>query len=216
MEHKHIKGSTYCIDTGMTYLPFYKITDTDIIVLDTGWAEGEREGLVELLDEYGYQVKGIICTHAHIDHIGNNAFFKEKYNALIAMSRDEARICSSMINLKMYYNRHTLTAVEKHYGHMVCETDIEIREDQTSIYMLGIKFRIFHTPGHSPGHICIVTPDDVAYVGDALITEAIMKSAKLPMRMFSGEIWKARRSSVGWNAQSTLLPIRGSMTALTD
>ncbi len=112
MEHKHIKGSTYCIDTGMTYLPFYKITDTDIIVLDTGWAEGEREGLVELLDEYGYQVKGIICTHAHIDHIGNNAFFKEKYNALIAMSRDEARICSSMINLKMYYNRHTLTAVE--------------------------------------------------------------------------------------------------------
>lgn len=180
MKEFQIKGSTFCIDTGMTYLPFYKVTDTDIIMIDSGWADGEQKGISKLLQEGGYQVKGIINTHAHIDHSGNNVYLKEKYGALIAMSKVEARICSSLINLKMYYYRHTLTDVEKYYGHMVCETDIEIREDQNSLYMCGIKFKVCHTPGHSPGHICIITPDGVAYVGDALITDVVMKSAKLP------------------------------------
>ena len=32
-----VKGNTYCIDTGMTYLPFYKLNNQDIILIDTGF-----------------------------------------------------------------------------------------------------------------------------------------------------------------------------------
>jgi len=42
MEIKEIKGNTFCIDTGMTYIPFYKLNDEEIIMLDSGWKEGER------------------------------------------------------------------------------------------------------------------------------------------------------------------------------
>lgn len=180
MEIKEIKGNTFCIDTGMTYIPFYKINHEEIIMLDSGWAQGERKGIEELLLKNNFKVIAIICSHAHIDHVGNNAYLKEKYNCIIAMPSYEALICSSTINLKLYYNSQTLSDVTEHFGDMVCETDIMILDNQDSITVCGVKFEIIHTPGHSPAHICITTPDDVAYLGDSLISYEVMRGAKMP------------------------------------
>ena len=180
MEIKEIKGNTFCIDTGMTYIPFYKINHEEIIMLDSGWAQGERGGIEKLLEKNNFKVVGIICSHAHIDHIGNNAFLKEKYKCVIAMPAFEALICSSTTNLKLYFSSQTLSEVTEHFGHMVCETDILILDNQDSISMFGIKFKILHTPGHSPAHICIITPDDVVYLGDTLISYEVMRGAKMP------------------------------------
>ena len=180
MEIKEIKGNTFCINTGMTYIPFYKINNEEIIMLDSGWAQGERKGIDEVLEKNNFKVVAIICSHAHIDHIGNNAYFKKKYNCIIAMPAYEALICSSTINLKLYYSSQTLTDVTEHFGNMVCVTDIMIFNNQDSISIRGIKFKILHTPGHSPAHICITTPDDVAYLGDTLISYEVMRGAKMP------------------------------------
>jgi hydroxyacylglutathione hydrolase len=187
-----VKGNTFCIDTGMTYIPFYKINDEEIIMMDTGWKVGEREGIEELLEKNNYNVVGIICSHAHIDHIGNNAYLKNKYNCIIAMPAYEALVCSSTVNLKVYYSTRTLTNVAEHFGHMVCETDIMISDNQDIIYVCGIKFKILHTPGHSPAHICIITPDNAAYVGDALISYKVMKGAKMPYAFILKEDLKSK------------------------
>lgn len=192
MKIKEIKGNTFCIDTGMTYIPFYKINDKEIIMLDSGWAKRERVGINNLLDKNKFKVVGILCTHAHIDHIGNNAFLKEKYNCIIAMPAYEALVCSSIINLKVYYNTQTLSDVAENFGHMVCKTDIMIWDNQDEIYVCGIKFRILHTPGHSPAHICITTPDDVAYLGDTLISYEVMRGAKMPYAYILSEDLKSK------------------------
>ena len=92
----HVKGNTFCIDTGMTYIPFYKVNEKEIIMLDSGWAEGEQEKLNTLLDYNDFKVVGIINSHSHIDHIGNNSFLKKKYDCIIAMSTFAAHICSSV------------------------------------------------------------------------------------------------------------------------
>lgn len=192
MEIKEIMGNTFCIDTGMTYIPFYKINDEEIIMLDSGWEKGEREGIDELLEKNNFKVVGIICSHAHIDHIGNNAYLKKKYNCTIAMPDYEALVCSSTVNLKLYFSTQTLADVIEHFGHMVCETDIMILSNQDKIYVSGIKFKILHTPGHSPAHICIITPDDVAYLGDALISYEVMEGAKLPYAFILREDLKSK------------------------
>lgn len=179
MDIKEIKGNTYCIDTGITYIPFYKFDDDKIIMLDTGLAK-EREGIEELLKSNNLKIYGIINSHAHIDHLGNNAYFKEKYNSIIAMSADEAFYCKSPINLKIYYNNYTYTEIETHYKELICETDILILDHEEKINICGIKFEIIHTPGHSPAHICIVTPDNIAYMGDSLISHEVMKLSKMP------------------------------------
>mgnify|MGYP000936396719 FL=1 len=177
---KNIKGNTFCIDTGMTYIPFYKINDDEIIMLDSGLKKGERRRINDFLEQNNLKIAAIICSHAHIDHIGNNAYFKEKYNCIIAMSECEAFFCSSILNLKIYYSSQSMSEVEKHLGHMICGTDIVISNSQDKVNVCGIEFKIMHTPGHSPGHICIITPDDVAYLADSLISYEVMKGAKMP------------------------------------
>lgn len=187
-----VKGNTFCIDTGMTYIPFYKINEQEIIMLDTGWKRGEREGIEKVLEENNFKVAAILNSHAHIDHIGNNAYLKEKYNCLIAMSAYEAHICSSEINLKLYLSSQTLKDVKSHNGHMVCKTDVVIENDQENIELCGINFKIVHTPGHSPAHICIITPDDVAYLGDCLISYDVMQGAKMPYAFILSEDMKSK------------------------
>ncbi|MGK0467751.1 MAG: hydroxyacylglutathione hydrolase [Clostridium sp.] len=192
MEIKQVKGNTFLIDTGMTYIPFYKISSKEIIMLDSGWAEGEKEGIDEFLEKNNFKIVAILCTHAHVDHVGNNAYLKEKYNCIIAMPEYEALICSSAVSLKLYYNNQTLTDVNDHFGDMVCVTDIMILDNQDSITVCGAKFNIIHTPGHSPAHIGITTPDDVAYLADALISYEVMEGSKMPYAYILSEDLKSK------------------------
>lgn len=216
MEINKVKGNTFCIDTGMTYIPFYKINEKEIIILDTGWAKGEREGIEALLEENRLRISGILCSHAHIDHIGNNAYFKEKYKCCIAMPAYEAMICSSAVNLKLYYSNQTLSEVEEHLGHMVCETDIMIFEQQDNIFLCGIKFGIWHTPGHSPAHICITTPDQVAYLGDALISYEVMRGAKMPYAFILREDLKSKASLRSLHCSKYVVAHKGMYDDITQ
>ena len=215
MEIKKVNGNTFCVDTGMLYIPFYKINSEEIIMLDSGWAEGERKGIEELLEENNLRVSAIICSHAHVDHIGNNTYLKEKYNSIIAMPAYEAFICSSTVNLKLYYNMQTLSEITEHFGHMVCETDIMIFNNQDSIVVSGVEFKILHTPGHSPAHICITTPDDVAYLGDTLISYEVMRGAKMPYAFILSEDLKSKLKLYDLKCSKYIVAHRGMYNDVT-
>ncbi|WP_102401847.1 MBL fold metallo-hydrolase [Haloimpatiens massiliensis] len=215
MKIKSIKGNTFCIDTGMTYIPFYKINDEEIIMLDSGWAKGEREGIEEVLEKNNFEVVGIICTHFHIDHVGNCAYLKEKYNCITAMPAYEALVCSSTVNLKLYYSSQTLTEVEEHYGEAVFKTDIMISENQDKTCVSGVEFRILHTPGHSPAHICIITPDNVAYVGDSLISYEVMGNAKMPYAYILLEDLKSKEKLYDLNCSKYVVAHKGMYDDIT-
>lgn len=174
-----VKDNTYCIDVGDTYIPLYKINEKDIILLDSGHIL-ERKIIESVIEENGFNLKGIISSHGHPDHVGNNQYFKKKYNCLIAAPMYEALICSSAINLKAYFNDITVTEIKEQYGFMLFETDVYITDKQNEISFCGAEFKIVHTPGHSPAHLCITTPDEVGYVADALVSYEIIETAKIP------------------------------------
>lgn len=180
MKLNNICGNTFYIDTGIADVPFYKIDNENIIMLDSGLAGAGTKIIDDILEENNLRIRAIICTHAHIDHVGNNSHLADKYGCRIAMPYYEAFTCSSAVALKVYYGALTLTDVERHFENMICRTDVMIHPGQKSVELCGIKFGILDTPGHSPGHICIITPDNVAYLGDALISREVMKSAKMP------------------------------------
>ena len=178
MEIIRVKGNTYCIDTGMTYLPFYKLNERDIILMDSGYQK-ESTGIEEVLENSNLKIKTIICSHAHPDHVGNNSYFKDKYNCRIAMTRDEAFLCSSYANFKTFYDQ-PMSLIKSYYHNLVCETDIIINDKQDSIILNDVVFKLFHTFGHSSDQICITTPDDVCYLADTLITHETMEGTKIP------------------------------------
>lgn len=180
MESKHIRGNTYVLDLDLLYLPYYMIDEKHIILLDTGLMKNDRERLEVFFKENDLKVSGIICSHAHIDHVGNAAYFKEKYSCPVAMSREEALIVESLLSLKIFYAGYPVNKIRDHFGHMVVKTDQIIEDSDTFIFMCGVRFDILHTPGHSSGHLSITTPDDVTYIGDALISHKVMDGAKLP------------------------------------
>lgn len=188
----NVKGNTYCIDTGMSNIPFYKLNSNEIIMLDTGLKKGEREIIDSVLESNNFKVVGIINSHAHIDHIGNNSYLKNKFNCTIAMSNYESLICSSIPNLKLYYAAYALHDIKEKFGHMICETDIRIYDNDNEVEICNTKFKIIHTPGHSPAHICIITPDDVAYLGDALVSYELMEGAKMPYAYILSEDMKSK------------------------
>ena len=64
MELLHIHKDTWAAVGTTALIPFYRLTDTDIVLLDTGIAASDREGLTALLEEHGLRPKGILCSHA--------------------------------------------------------------------------------------------------------------------------------------------------------
>ncbi|WP_243109343.1 hypothetical protein [Anaerophilus nitritogenes] len=60
MDILKVKGNTYCIDTGMIYIPFYKMNDQEIIMLDTGLEKEDRQGIEEVLEKNNFKVTAIL------------------------------------------------------------------------------------------------------------------------------------------------------------
>lgn len=172
-----IKQNTYIIEAN-EMIPLYKIDDTRCILLDSGLIQ-EREELEETLNHYGLTPVAILCSHAHIDHAANNGYFQEKYGTMIAMTEPEAGMCNHILNLKSYRLVVSPAIAIEEMSEMVHQADVILPAHDCEIDLAGVHFQIIFTPGHSCGHICAVTPDDVCYLGDALMSDALM-DAKLP------------------------------------
>ncbi len=216
MEIIKVLGNTYCIDTGMTYIPFYKLNEQEIVLLDSGYGIGEREGINALIEANGYRVYGIINSHAHIDHVGNNMFFKKKDQAIIAMTRLEAALCSSEESVKAYFGGHTLKSVRNHFETMISDTDILIDPEDECLEMGKAVFKIIPTPGHSPAHISIITPDNVVYVGDTLISYEVMQGAKMPYAFILSEDFSSKKKLSTLDCESYIVAHKGIYTNIEN
>ena len=84
MELTQVKGNTWVAE-GMGLIPLYKLDERRCVLLDTGLGE-EREELEEALRSAGLTPAGVLCSHAHVDHCGNNRYFQETYGAQIALT----------------------------------------------------------------------------------------------------------------------------------
>jgi len=180
MEISQVKGNTWMIKS-WELIPFYRLDAHRIILLDSGQAD-QRTELEELLQREQLVPAAVLSTHAHIDHVGNNRFLREKYGARIALPLGEAGTIASKTGI-MFQNIHqsfqdvNSDILRRDLG---CVTDRIILPEETRVEICGVPFGIIHTPGHSVDHICIRTPDNVLYAGDALITARTLEHAKFP------------------------------------
>ena len=99
MELEQVKDNTWVLKS-WELIPVYRLDAHKCILLDTGLVE-QREELQEALTNYGLEPVGVICSHAHIDHMGNVAYLKEKYGAKLAMSLGEAGHQMSYLGLNV-------------------------------------------------------------------------------------------------------------------
>lgn len=143
-------------------------TDGDILV-DTGIPKYRDEIETWLLN---YNVKLIVLTHGHNDHIGNAAYFSELYGAPIAMSKDdellaEDNLCRhfysvgaagkvvAALSKKPMSNRSELFEVN-----IYLEDGMELGKD------FGADCKAIRLDGHTKGSFGFMNGTDL-YLGDA-------------------------------------------------
>ena len=196
MKLYQVKGNTWVIDDALM-IPIYRIDETHCVLFDTGYY-WQREGLVSFLEQSHLTPVGIITSHAHRDHSTNNAFLQEKYGIPVAMTLAETGFSTNLMMIQaMNQMPHSHVAKTADLVSMVCHVDRVIQPWETEITFCGTKFSIISTPGHTPGHICIMTPDGVLYLGDALMTGKELTRAKLPYHFVVGGAIESMRKLAG-------------------
>ncbi|MBP1736463.1 MAG: hypothetical protein H6Q60_344 [Oscillospiraceae bacterium] len=175
MKLRQVLGNTWVLE-GYELIPLYKTDSGHCILLDTGLEE-ERGAIEAALHTAGLLPVGILGTHIHNDHSPNHRYFQEKYRIPLALPFGEAGLCASILSLKAYLFMLSPDTTAAELGSMVCRADVLISGTDDSILFCGAEFQILHTPGHSPDHISLITPDNICYVGDALLDDF---TAKLP------------------------------------
>ena len=184
MELCHVLGRTWVAEASTALLPIYRVTDTDIILIDTGYAKLDRTGLTALIEDRGFHLRGIICSHAHFDHSGNVRYLQQRCGAKAAAHIIEAGISVNPDAYRANYVALTYGKSREFFLEECFVADTIIGPEDDFLDFCGVRFGILQLPGHSAGHIGVVTPDNVAYVGDCLIDQQQIDSAKLPTSMF--------------------------------
>lgn len=194
MELRHVYGRTYAAVGATALMPVYKLTDTDIVLMDTGYARLDRSALVNLIEGNGFRLRGIICSHAHFDHTGNVRYLQQRYGCQAAAQIIEAGIS---VNPDAYRANYVALTYGKSREYLLEEcfpADVIIPADAGRLDFCGARFGILQLPGHSAGHIGVVTPDGAAYLGDCLIDEEQIAAAKLPTSMFIARDLESKES----------------------
>lgn len=206
MKLSQVKGGTWVAE-GIELIPFYKLDDRRCILLDSGLVE-EREELEEALLEAGLTPVGILCSHAHVDHCGNSGYFQEKYRIPVALTAPEAGMCSSLLTLKCYFLTLPPSIVARDASCMIHTPDVIIPPTDGPFSFAGAEFTILHTPGHSSGHVCVITPDKVCYTADAMLSHDLL-NAKLPYNLSQSMAEASREKLRGLGCAAFIMAHRG-------
>lgn len=205
---KNVKGNTFMIETSFQTIPFYRLEGGRIVMVDCGLLD-EREGIMSTLEKEGLKIVAVLATHAHVDHIGNAAYFQKEFGTRIILNEVEAAIASSSRGIKTTYSTMAVSDIMKFFGNMVVEADEKVGMHEDHVDLFGARFRIHGTPGHSPGHMTVITPDNVACIGDALASCDVLGSSRM---MYSYNISKdleSKRSLIELEADKYILSHKG-------
>ncbi len=149
----------------------YKQNETDVYLIDSGSDKNSAKKTLKICNEHGWNIKGIINTHAHADHIGGNAYIQEKTGCdIFSSSIDRPFIEYPIINPLHIYGGY----IPKEMEHKFFLAEKSRTKDISSKDFPN-ELKTFDISGHSLGMIAIVTPDNTAFVGDIVSSETIIK-----------------------------------------
>jgi len=129
------------------------------IVIDPG---DEPDRIIEFIEKEGLQVSAIICTHTHFDHIGAIGDIKRATGAKILIHRDDIELYEGARDQAAFWG-YDLDDIPRPDG-FLAEGDI--------IQAGSLKFKVLHTPGHSPGGICLYG-GGIVLTGDTLFQGSV-------------------------------------------
>ncbi len=162
MELHKLKGNTYYID-GSTNIGLYVLNESlDCALIDTGFAKvGPR--IFEILKENHFNLKYIINTHSHADHIGANKYLMNLTSAQMITSQIERAFArDDKLDIGFLYGGYPLDQFDTPLMH------IDEQKDILHLSKLPSGIESFRLPGHHYDMVGYKTSDGVYFVADAI------------------------------------------------
>ena len=114
----------------------------DCVVIDPGYMP---EKILEKVHKLGKTVSAILLTHGHFDHVGGVKEIAAETDCKVFLCPEERTLPKMMTDGELYSTDA--------YG--------------DSVTVAGLTFSVLHTPGHTPGSVCLLC-GDVLFAGDTL------------------------------------------------
>ena len=121
----------------------------------------EAEIILQSVAEFGLTIRSIILTHGHPDHIAALKEVKEATGAEIAVHTGDSE-----------YHRQQALALTFGFHCPSPPPPDRLLKDGDSLDVGELRFKVIHTPGHTPGGICLFG-HGVLFSGDTLFNRGI-------------------------------------------
>lgn len=151
-----------CFTIGLYQTNSYVITDENTMLSAIIDPAGVSKEMEEYIESNRLNVKYIIFTHGHFDHIAGAYHYSQKYKPEILINADDS-VCLTDETANFTYPA---------YYNFVPVKPTTLLIDNDEISLGNSKIRVIHTPGHTMGGICLYS-DGVLISGDTLFYRSI-------------------------------------------
>jgi glyoxylase-like metal-dependent hydrolase (beta-lactamase superfamily II) len=175
----------------------------EALVIDPG---DDIEGVLALVRKHNLQVKQIVITHAHIDHVGGAMKLRAATGAPILLNQNDYAL------LKMLDVQAAWIGVPP-----PGKVDIDSSLGQADTVKAGsLTANVMHTPGHTEGSICLYFPDQKKLIaGDTLFAGSIGRT-DLPGGSFDKIINSLHEKVLALPDETVVVPGHGPLTTIGE
>ena len=129
-------------------------------VIDPG---GHPERILAEVDRHRLAIKYVLNTHAHFDHTDANGAIVQATGASLALHPQDRPLLQASGGAALFGLEADASPAP----------DLELH-DGDELEVGTLRFRVLHTPGHTPGHVCFYEPaEGVVFDGDVLFFRGI-------------------------------------------
>ena len=114
------------------------------VLIDPGF---QAEEILEHVRREGKQVEAILLTHGHFDHVGGAKGIAGETGCKVYIHKADLSLPSQLTLGTIPYTDHF--------------------DEGDTLELAGLTFHVLHTPGHTPGCVCLLC-EDALFAGDTL------------------------------------------------
>ena len=136
----------------------------EAVLIDPG---DEADALLSAVRSHGLDVRYVLLTHAHIDHITGVALVREALGAPVHLHRDDQSLYEHAVEQGQLFGLE-----------VVQPPPVDLFYDMGPVYFGDHEVRVHHTPGHCPGGVCLQIGEKGEagadhFVGDTLFAGSV-------------------------------------------